>query len=165
MKKYILILCIIIGFCSCLEDDTVDTTALPLPTATGANTFGCLVDGWVYVGGRHLGWGHSEVWTHDAFHYNETEDKLFVSVSVKPDSSIRFTMSALKEGGKCSITDVEFGEEELEDGTAIISRFDTKEKIISATFGNGNRLTHGRFDIHYTTLGTDEPQEKRKSSL
>lgn len=155
MKKYILILCTIIGFCSCLEDDTVDTTALPLATTTGANTFGCLVDGWVYVGGRYLGWGHSDVWTHDSFHYDKEEDKLFVSVSVKPDFSIRFTISAPKEGGECTITDVKFGEEELKDGTATISHFDPKMKIISATFGNGKRLTNGRFDIHYTASETE----------
>ena len=32
-----------------------------------------------------------------------------------------------------------------------ISHFDTELNIISATFGNGKRLTNGRFDIHYTT--------------
>ena len=117
MKKYILILFSIISLWSCkeTEDESIDITVLPSATTTGANTFGCLMDGWIYVGGRYLNWGHSYVWTYDSFHYY-----------------------------------IEFGREELEDGTAFISRFDTEMKIISVTFGNGKRLTNGRFDIHYT---------------
>ena len=127
MKKYILILFSIISFWSCkeTENESIDITVLPSATTTGANTFGCLMDGWVYVGGRYLNWGHSYVWTYDSFHYYTEEDKL-------------------------SVTDIEFGREELENGTAFISRFDTEMKIISVTFGNGKRLTNGRFDIHYT---------------
>lgn len=150
MKKYILILFSIISFWSCLEDESVDITVLPSATTTGANTFGCLVDGWIYVGGRYLGWGHSNIWTYDSFHYYAEEDKLSVNVSVKPDIKIHFTILSPQEGKESMITDIRFGEEELEDGTAFISRFDTKTKIISVTFGNDNRLTNGRFDIHYT---------------
>ena len=69
MKKYILILFSIISFWSCTEDESIDITVLPSVTTTGANTFGCLMDGWIYVGGRYLNWGHSYVWTYDSFHY------------------------------------------------------------------------------------------------
>lgn len=149
MKKYIFILFAIISFWSCTEDDTVDITVLPSVTTTGADTFGCLVDGWIYVGGRYLGWGHSNIWTHDSFHYNEEEDKLYVSVPVKPEISIRFTILSPKEGEESLVTDIQFEGEKLEDGTAFVSRFDTKTRVISATFGNGKSLTNGRFDIHY----------------
>lgn len=54
MKKYILILFSIISFWSCTEDESIDITVLPSATTTGANTFGCLMDGWIYVGGRYL---------------------------------------------------------------------------------------------------------------
>lgn len=54
MKKYILILFSIISFWSCTEDESIDITVLPSVTTTGANTFGCLMDGWIYVGGRYL---------------------------------------------------------------------------------------------------------------
>ena len=69
MKKYILILFSIISFWSCTEDESIDITGLPSVTTTGANTFGCLMDGWIYVGGRYLNWGRSYVWTYDSFHY------------------------------------------------------------------------------------------------
>ncbi|MCS2821087.1 hypothetical protein NXW78_06875 [Bacteroides ovatus] len=90
MKKYILILFSIISFWSCTEDESIDITVLPSVTTTGDNTFGCLMDGWIYVGGRYLNWGHSYVWTYDSFHYYPEEDKLSVNVSVKPDINIHF---------------------------------------------------------------------------
>ena len=143
MKKYILILFSIISFWSCTEDESA--------TTTGANTFGCLMDGWIYVGGRYLNWGHSYVWTYDSFHYYPEEDKLSVNVSVKPDINIHFIILSPQEGKEATLTDIRFRGEELEDGTAFISHFDPELNIISATFGNGKRLTNGRFDIHYTT--------------
>lgn len=39
---------------ACEENESVDPTVMPEATTTGANTFGCLVDGWVYTSGR---WG------------------------------------------------------------------------------------------------------------
>lgn len=156
MKKYIIILFSIISFWSCMEDNRVDPTVLPLATSTGANTFGCLVDGWVYVGGRHLGWGHSSLWTLDSFTYYEQEDKLNVSIEVKPGTYISFTILSPQEDKESTVTDVMFGNENLDDGTISITRFDKKAKIISATFGNGNRLTNGRFDVHYATPADSE---------
>ena len=150
MKKYILILFSIISFWSCTEDESIDITVLPSATTTGANTFGCLMDGWIYVGGRYLNWGHSYVWTYDSFHYYPEEDKLSVNVSVKPDINIHFIILSPQEGKEATLTDIRFKGEELEDGTAFISHFDPELNIISATFGNGKRLTNGRFDIHYT---------------
>ena len=73
MKKYILILFSIVSLWSCTEDNTVDITVMPPATTTGANTFGCLVDGWIYVGGRYLGWAPSPLWTHDSFFYSKNE--------------------------------------------------------------------------------------------
>ena len=87
---------------------------------------------------------------YDSFHYYTEEDKLSVNVSVKPGINLSFTILSPQEGKESTITDIEFGREELENGTAFISRFDTEMKIISVTFGNGKRLTNGRFDIHYT---------------
>ena len=137
MKKYILILFSIISFWSCkeTENESIDITVLPSATTTGANTFGCLMDGWVYVGGRYLNWGHSYVWTYDSFYYYTEEDKLSVNVSVKPGINLSFTILSPQEGKESTITDIEFGREELEDGTAFISRFDTEMKIIIVGIG------------------------------
>lgn len=187
MKKYLLILFSIISFCSCgSEDETIDISVLPDVTSTGANTFGCLVDGWVYVGGRYRGWNYSDPWTHDSFvYYKEIERPegndgsestesgvvtistehpeqsevsyiLNVSVSVKPAINVSFKIQNPQEGKESAITSVKFDGEELQDGTATITRFDTKRKIISGTFGNGERLTNGRFDVQYATNEDDE---------
>ena len=120
MKKYILILFSIISFWSCTEDESIDITVLPSVTTTGANTFGCLMDGWIYVGGRYLNWGHSYVWTYDSFHYYPEEDKLSVNVSVKPDINIHFIILSPQEGKEATLTDIRFRGEELEDGKASV---------------------------------------------
>ena len=140
---------------ACSEETATDgllaAGAATADAGFGANTFGCLMDGWIYVGGRYLNWGHSYVWTYDSFHYYPEEDKLSVNVSVKPDINIHFIILSPQEGKEATLTDIRFRGEELEDGTAFISHFDPELNIISATFGNGKRLTNGRFDIHYTT--------------
>ena len=52
--KHILFICLLFFCIACEENKSVDPTLMPEATATGANTFGCLVDGWVSVSGR---WG------------------------------------------------------------------------------------------------------------
>lgn len=153
MKKYILILFSMFFLGSCSEDESVDITVMPPVTATGADTFGFLADGWVYVGGRYWSqsWSGGELWPAQSFHYHKEDGKLTAHVSVKPSLDISFTILSPEEGKECVLTDIRFGNEEQEDGTAHITRLDTKERIISGTFGNNARLTKGRFDIHYTT--------------
>jgi hypothetical protein len=56
-----------------------------------------------------------------------------------------------QEGATTAITDVLWNGEKLPDGTAAITRLDTKEKIISGRFGAGS-ITEGRFDAYYTAL-------------
>jgi hypothetical protein len=45
MKKYILIMLIILTSCKTSEDENEFTPTLPLITQTGENTFGCYIDG------------------------------------------------------------------------------------------------------------------------
>ena len=52
MKK-LLFLFLLVCCCACDEDKTVDPTLMPEATTTGANTLGCLIDGWVYASGRY----------------------------------------------------------------------------------------------------------------
>lgn len=159
MKKYILILFSILCLASCSEDESVDITVMPPATVTGADTFGFLADGWVYVGGRYLGWNGVGEWPAKSFRYDPKEERLTANVGVKENLYITFTILSPQEGKACALTHIRFGEEEQEDGTAHISCFDTKRKIISGTFENGARLTNGRFDIHYSTLSSDSPSE------
>ena len=156
MKKYLFILLSILYLGSCSSEDTsVDVTVMPPVTTTGANTFGCLIDGWVYVGGRYNNWDDYKEWTPQSFWYYENENdnslsKLTARVSVKPNTYITFTIVSPQEGKEAVLTELWMEGDELEDGTAFISRFDKKTRIISGTFSNEGRLTNGRFDIHYS---------------
>ena len=149
MKKYICILFSILCLFSCDEDETIDITVMPAITSTGENTFGCLVDGWIYVGGRYKNIWFWEDWASIRYKYNPEENEMVAAITVKEDMEMSFTILAPEEGKECSITGIMFGDEALENGTALINRFDQKRKIISGTFTNNNRLTNGRFDVHY----------------
>lgn len=150
MKKYIFLLITLLCLAACEEDESRDITVMPPVTEEGAGTFGCLIDGWLYVGGRYQPLGFPDVLSSITFvHHPETDD-ISASVWVKRDKTITFTILSPKKGKECVLTDVTFGEEKLEDGTVFINRYDTSSHIISGTFTNGGRLTHGRFDIHYS---------------
>lgn len=153
MKKILISLFSIFCCLSCVEEDqAVDITVMPDATTVGADTFGCLVDGWLYVGGRFSligGWG----WTVESepsisFIYDKEYERMNVAVQVKSNKWIRFMILLPQEGKEVSFTNAQFGQEDLDDGEVIITRFDTKKKIISGTFAGGS-ITHGRFDVHY----------------
>lgn len=154
MKKIFLLLLLAVCALSCdVEDETVDITVMPEATTMGADTFGCLIDGWVYVGGRHttVDWREDIPGTRSIdFQYSEKQEKMYVGVKVKSDTFIQFILLSPKNGQESSYVDAQFDGEEMEDGKAFITRFDTKKKIISGTFGGGS-ISNGRFDIHYTT--------------
>lgn len=148
MKNYLWILLLILCLSGCMEDETVDITVMPVVTATGEDTFGCLVDGWLYVGGRYKEWFEEELKS-IRYKYDAEKNEIDAEVSVKADLEISFTILSPQAEKECTITNIRFGQEELEDGTVRISRFDRYKKIVSGTFSNGGRLTHGRFDVHF----------------
>ena len=47
--RHLLFICLLLFCVACEENESVDPTIMPEATTTGANTFGCLVDGWVYT--------------------------------------------------------------------------------------------------------------------
>lgn len=55
MIKYLITIILTVALCCACdgEDFSVDPTLMPPATQTGANTFGCLIDGWVYTGQRY----------------------------------------------------------------------------------------------------------------
>ena len=55
MIKYLITIVLTIALCCACdgEDFSADPTLMPPATQTGANTFGCLIDGWVYTGQRY----------------------------------------------------------------------------------------------------------------
>ena len=140
-----------------------DPTLMPPATQTGANTFGCLIDGWVYTGQRY-GPDHKASY-YPA--YNEDEKAtVHVYVWVDDNTSISFNIIDPKEKNITVYSDIEKmdndqtiytdavfkdgnkQEERLEDGIVNITRFDLNNRIISGTF-EGRRVTEGRFDLTF----------------
>lgn len=137
--KHLLLICLLLFCVTCEENESVDPTIMPEATATGANTFGCLVDGWVYTSGR---WGLP-----DAEYEERGENSgMTVSAQVGFDSYIRFTVVAPKPGETCPYKNASFENQKLEDGQVYISRM--SDGVFSGTF-EGGRVSKGRFDLKY----------------
>lgn len=151
MKKYIILLLVvtaIFSLTSCLEDKSVDPTIMPEVTTEGKQTFGCLIDGWVYVGGRYYALFSPK---RDSFQfcYNVEEDWMEVSVLVSKEEYLSFIILHPREGETVNYISTAFGIVPYPDGQVHISRFDRELRIISGTFGDGERISHGRFDVKY----------------
>lgn len=163
MKYFITTLLAALLCCSCNEDFSADPTLMPAATRTGANTFGCLIDGWVYTGQRY------DTGLKATYRPAIDEDEVAmvnINVRVGEYSVVSFTIIDPKEqhitiysasgptpSGQTTYTDAvfknEFGQEEtLGDGTVHITRFDPDNGIISGTF-EGGRMTEGRFDLRF----------------
>lgn len=146
MKYIWFLFCTLLLCLSCDEDKSVDPTLMPQATTTGENTFGCLVDGWVYTGGR---WG-TPVTT---FTEQEGETRLTICAEVELKSYIRLSIVNPRQGETTTYTDASFDNQSLEDGKVTITRM--SEGIVSGTF-EGTRMTKGRFDLKYKELPADE---------
>jgi hypothetical protein len=138
------------------EDETVDITVLPAETTVGANTFGCLMDGWVYVGGRYRQWSYGGYEPSIEFTCYPQKDSMSVRALVKPNITIYFAIQPIKEG-ETAITNIywenetRYRDERLPDGVAVITRFDPVKQIISGRF-EGGRIEQGRFDVQYSIV-------------
>lgn len=168
-KQYLLLLTILCCLgCDEEEDATVDITVMPTATTIGANTFGCLIDGWIYVGGRYSytgghWWFDYEKAPSIAFVYNKTSGNIEAGVQVKRDVFIRFTIASPQEGEKVDFTNTRFNGEKLKEGKATITRFDQEKQIISGTF-EGGRIEQGRFDVRYQEVERPEPPEEPEAN-
>lgn len=138
MKK-LLFLSILLIFCACDEDKSVDPTIMPPATTTGENTIGCLIDGWIYASGR-FGKPEASAYKEKENHYVriESEVGLFIMLS--------FTLVNPIEGATCTYTKATFDGGMIEDGKAYITRLNGK--IVSGTFAGGD-ISEGRFDVKY----------------
>jgi hypothetical protein len=143
MKKITFFLLFAILLSSCNENEYIDPTVMPEKTTSGNNTFGCLVDGWIYTGGRYLDWGSS---IH--FRYYRENNFFTVSVKVRNNNYIYLTINNPVENQTCTFTDALFDNDTLGSGEVKITRFDKEQRILSGTF-SGSRITHGRFDVVY----------------
>ena len=107
--RHLLLICLLLFCVACEENESVDPTVMPEATTTGANTFGCLVDGWVYTSGR---WGlpvaEYLVW--------EEGSSMTVSAQVGLGSCIRITNADPKEGETLPYVNLSFENEYMEVG-------------------------------------------------
>lgn len=132
------------------EDETIDPTVMPAATHEGRNTFGCLINGWVYVGGRF--WKESlPIDSYKRpfdFYYDSSTKKMSVSVLLTPYKELKFMINDPQINHTSTITEVTWDDKKLNDGEAMITTFDRVESIISGTFHN-DYITNGRFDVYY----------------
>ena len=119
--RHLLFICLLLFCVACEENESVDPTIMPEATTTGANTFGCLVDGWVYTSGR---------WGMPSAEYLEREEGSSVTVSAQVGLG----------------SYISFENQNMEDGKVYISRM--SDGVFSGTF-EGGRITEGRFDLKY----------------
>ncbi|MDR0874336.1 MAG: hypothetical protein LBN27_12880 [Prevotellaceae bacterium] len=167
MKKinFICLLAIVFSFGACTEDLRIDPSVLPPVTETGANTFGCLVDDWAYVGGRYYNNGSPLIYNelHSiVFNYYEASNYIDVRIKIDelPDRYLKFTIKDVVKTAalpqNCTFENARFSgttdntgdESVIENGTVKITNFDTDLNIISGIF-YGTKITEGRFDVHY----------------
>ena len=137
--KHLIVICLLFCCIACEENKSVDPTLMPEATTTGANTLGCLVDGWVYVSGR---WGLPKA----ELVQLEDSSGMTVSAEVGFDSYLRFSIPNPQQGETLPYTNASFDNQAIGDGTVHITRM--SDGTFSGTF-EGNRITKGRFDLKY----------------
>lgn len=106
MIKYLSTIVLTVALCCACdgEDFSADPTLMPPATQTGANTFGCLIDGWIYTGQRY-GPDHKASY-YPA--YNEDEKAtVHVYVWVDDNTSISFNIIDPKEKNITVYSDIE----------------------------------------------------------
>lgn len=177
MKKSYIIFILILIFTSC--DDSRDIRQLsaleklPPKTITGANTFGCLLNGEAYIPGKSAN-------PLDCVYQLVDEEYYFALQSNKRDSNhfliglaIGTERLQLVEGEIYPIRNLSDGNayavytfgifqnftSEISQGQLVITKLDMQNHIVSGTFwfdvidslGKLHRITEGRFDMKFTT--------------
>lgn len=106
MIKYLSTIILTVALCCACdgEDFSADPTLMPPATQTGANTFGCLIDGWVYTGQRY-GPDHKASY-YPAYNENE-KATVHVYVWVDTNTSISFNIIDPKEKNITVYSDIE----------------------------------------------------------
>lgn len=151
MIKNLVVLFLSICLFSRCEVSSIDTSVLPEETQIGKGTFGCLIDGWVYVGGRYGSYnGIFNNWESIHFTYYEDKKIMCVYVILTETDYLGFIIEDPQEGKSSPCTNVDYNGEHLEDCVVEVSRFDNY--VISGTFAGG-KIRLGRFDMMYNQEG------------
>jgi len=171
----------IINVSSCRKEPINE---MPPETQTGANTFGCLIDDELFVGGCCAPWMQSAI----GGEYHSISKKLyfgaygkignkaagdiymqidtpqenitqkFTEARYAPDSDLRPQIATINGIGYCLTLST------ANDGTCVITKFDTIKKIVSGRFefigictSNSDstvtkHITEGRFDLKFDII-------------
>jgi len=180
MKKLHLFFLFMVSFTllapSCKKQPKDQLSLLPPATQTGANTFGCLINGAAFVpesGGFVLGAAFKSQYTISAQGYvfyiaasNKSAGDIITNVSIATDSlkiSEGETLLLSKyatprnASGAYAYNLTSYQTNANVTGALTITHLDTINLIVSATFhfnavskgGDTVKITNGRFDVHY----------------
>ncbi|MEO7444894.1 MAG: hypothetical protein ABIU55_05300 [Ferruginibacter sp.] len=178
MKKAIITLTLFtcFVFASCKKDKTTEDQ-LPPATQTGANTFGCLVNGKVFVPKGYGGTGRPNphilydydlqgkpflaIETHQYQNYNSMAGidisffDIVYSGSYLLPNEFKLSIGSIEILGNCGISSLDSSVNRW--GGGVITKLDIPNRIISGTFDckfkrpqcDTVRVTNGRFDIKF----------------
>ena len=139
---YLLLLLFFCSLSSCNEEDrTIDPTILPDATSEGKGTIGCVIDDWIYVGGRY---------GDPTATYGITpagQDSMVITALVDNDIRFSFIIHSPREHATSLFTEAWLNTDSLGRGQVYISAL--RNGIVSGTFAGG-RIKEGRFDLRYT---------------
>lgn len=139
--KYFCMACLVLFFCACDDEKEIDPTVMPPVTSQGAETFGCLIDGWIYASGR---FGKPS-----GLKYSVAEgDSVVIVAPVGNDEKIHLSIINPKEGAAMPYIDAFFGDWNLGGGQVTLTH--VGEGFISGTF-SGGQMKEGRFDVKLTS--------------
>ncbi|MFD2601789.1 hypothetical protein [Flavobacterium suzhouense] len=172
MRKIFLLYVLFAFLSSCDKNDDKNCSGadcLPPATQTGADTFGCLVNGEPFVDKSR---------SFNCF-YQFFDGEYYFSISAKFNKSIKgiglgSQKIELLQAGSYQLREIgagnfsadvfvdadnNFETSLIDTGTISITKFDMEKKIVSATFeftvtdpasGKVYKITEGRFDTHFT---------------
>ncbi|GHU85747.1 hypothetical protein FACS1894153_1520 [Bacteroidia bacterium] len=154
------------------NDREIDISVLPVETNSGAKTFGCVVDDWIYVCSIYNTENNSYyttsmnrydkfydmIWNNfvsididtlmDTVSYKYISDTASVKFFIKSRFYISFDIVSPREKTICDIVNVYFGDERLPDGTIKITKC-SRGIISGKQMTCSPRLKLGRFDVLY----------------
>ena len=153
-----------VSFSSC-EKKNFDE--MPPETQTGANTFGCLIDGQLFVGGCCAPWMTKVL----SVTYNSASDQLGISIWGKmnggPAGSISINIDSPKPNSIQKFSFANYFPSGLADcpnysasnsGIYIITKLDTLNKIVSGRFEFVGRCADWDFNIMDSTMNKEITQ-------
>lgn len=159
IKIKIILLLLSIGLSSmqCIKKNEVPQPTLPAETQTGANTFGCFVNGEL--------WLPKSNFPYSSLNATIQYDILNLVANQGNKSSIVLVIRDLKYTGEYSFSNKIYASYAIGDnedyamlGKIIVTKYDKTNQIISGRFwfkaennaGETINVTDGRFDLNYT---------------